>query len=443
MQRSSDSIAALAAALAKAQIELSNPEKSLVGTIEAQAGEGSQRLFRYAPLSSGLEIVRKTLGQHEIATVQTTAIDQSAGIINLTTVLAHASGEWIASDWPVCAIADTATPHRMGAALTYARRYALFTLVGIAGEDDLDAPDLVTPTTPSSGLEKPKGVSARSNGGAQPYHGHRPPVRRQDRGVSSLGAPSLAQPSLAAEESPELRARLLAELNDLAGNDDAALWAKQSLAEKNKLTAADAQCVEDAFQKKLATLQESSVPVAYGVDLPNQSDPTLSGAASTVDKAINTDAVDKGVLSFPEPRRIRDKEHLRFVARQPCLRCGRRPSDPHHIRFAQNRALGRKVSDEFTVPLCRGHHREVHRSGDEAKWWLAAGIDPMVQARALWCKTHPLPAAPDNATTDGAGPAAPVSSNRPSTKRDRGTSTRSRRGGAVSETNPNLPARPQ
>ena len=109
-----------------------------------------QRLFRYAPLSSGLEIVRKTLGQHEIATVQTTAIDQTAGIINLTTVLAHASGEWIASDWPVCAISETATPHRMGAALTYARRYALFTLVGIAGEDDLDAPDLISPAPPAN-----------------------------------------------------------------------------------------------------------------------------------------------------------------------------------------------------------------------------------------------------------------------------------------------------
>ena len=248
MQRSSDSIAALAAALAKAQIELSNPEKSLVGTIEAQVGEGAQRLFRYAPLSSGLEIVRKTLGQHEIATVQTTALDQSAGIINLTTVLAHSSGEWIASDWPVCAIADTATPHRMGAALTYARRYALFTLVGIAGEDDLDAPDLVTPTTPSSGLEKPKGVSARSNGGAQPHHGHRLPVRRQDKKVSSLVASasnSLAQPNLAPEESAQLRSRLLAELNELAGNDEAALWAKRSLPDKNKLTVADAQCIEE------------------------------------------------------------------------------------------------------------------------------------------------------------------------------------------------------
>ena len=104
-------------------------------------GEG-ERTFRYAPLASGLDIVRKTLGQHEIATIQTTAVDQAVGIVNLTTMLAHASGEWIASDWPVCAVAEMANPQRMGAALTYARRYALFTLVGIAGEDDLDCPDL-------------------------------------------------------------------------------------------------------------------------------------------------------------------------------------------------------------------------------------------------------------------------------------------------------------
>src|SRR6516164_5306051 len=159
MQRSSLSIAALATALAKAQTELTNPEKSLVGTIEPQRGQGGARLFRYAPLSSGLEIVRKTLGQHEIATVQTTAVDQAAGIVNLTTVLAHSSGEWIASDWPVCAIRETAAPHRMGAALTYARRYALFTLVGIAGEDDLDAPDLAGGAT-----ETPKKLVTSGNG---------------------------------------------------------------------------------------------------------------------------------------------------------------------------------------------------------------------------------------------------------------------------------------
>src|SRR5262249_50745363 len=108
------------------------------------------RTFRYAPLSSGLEIIRKSLTQQEIATVQTTSIDKDAGLVRLTTVLAHASGEWISSEWPVCAISDTTTPHRMGAALTYARRYALFTLVGIAGEDDLDAPDLAKVAEPTS-----------------------------------------------------------------------------------------------------------------------------------------------------------------------------------------------------------------------------------------------------------------------------------------------------
>jgi ERF superfamily len=140
MQRSSESIAKLAAALAKAQGELVNPEKSLTATVKTDGG-AAQQSFRYAPLSSGLEIVRKTLGQHEIAVVQSTSTDSATGMINLTTMLAHASGEWIASEWPVCALSETSAPHRLGAALTYARRYALFTLVGIAGEDDMDAPD--------------------------------------------------------------------------------------------------------------------------------------------------------------------------------------------------------------------------------------------------------------------------------------------------------------
>jgi ERF superfamily len=142
MHRSSESIAALAAALAKAQMVLSNPEKSLTGTVPSSRYDEPGRTFRYAPLSSGLDIVRKALGEHGIATLQTTVIDQDIQTVSLTTVLAHASGEWIASDWPVCALSDMAAPRRMGAAQTYARRYALFTLVGIAGEDDLDAPDL-------------------------------------------------------------------------------------------------------------------------------------------------------------------------------------------------------------------------------------------------------------------------------------------------------------
>src|SRR5215204_4754190 len=145
MHRSSESIGAIATALAKAQGELTNPEKSLTATIRSPFPREGDRTFRYAPLSSGLEIVRKVLGAHEIATVQTTSIDNESGLIRLTTLLAPSSGEWVSSDWPVCPVSETAAPHRMGAALTYARRYALFTLVGIAGEDDLDAPDLTAP----------------------------------------------------------------------------------------------------------------------------------------------------------------------------------------------------------------------------------------------------------------------------------------------------------
>jgi hypothetical protein len=106
-------------------------------------------------------------------------------------------------------------------------------------------------------------------------------------------------------------------------------------------------------------------------------------------------AIDKTVLALPTPRRIRDREHVKAVAKQPCLICGRRPADAHHLRFAQSPALGRKVSDEFTVPLCRGHHREVHRCGDESAWWIKGGIDPTAVARALWLKTHPLPSTPN------------------------------------------------
>src|SRR6476620_2341038 len=142
MHRCSETIGLIAGALAKAQIELANPEKSLTATIRSPFPREGDRSFRYAALASGLVLVRKPLGRHEIATVQTTSIDEGAGLIRLTTTLAHSSGEWVSSDWPVCPVTETATPHRMGAALTYARRYALFTLVGIAGEDDLDAPDL-------------------------------------------------------------------------------------------------------------------------------------------------------------------------------------------------------------------------------------------------------------------------------------------------------------
>lgn len=387
MHRSSESIASLAAALAKAQGELTNPEKSLVATIREKGASDTQRSFRYAPLSSGLDIVRKTLGHHEIAIVQTTEIEQQTGTVNLTTVLAHASGEWIASDWPVCAIADTATPHRMGAALTYARRYALFTLVGIAGEDDVDAPDLTAPAGQTS--EPKRAANPAYNGGGdgvQRPKGH--PGSTHGRRI-----PAPAKPILGPERSAQARDQLLAELKDIASSDAATIWAHRVLGAKNRLTAADARQVEDAFQAKLATIasinpEEVDAPVPRtGSSKPPAS---LRPRAAMDRNAPVPDGIDKSVLALPEPRRHRDKAHLQFVAKHPCLICGRAPADAHHLRFAQPRALGRKVSDEFTVPLCRGHHREVHRRGDEAKWWHDSGIDALVMARKLWVETHPV-----------------------------------------------------
>ena len=384
MQRSSPSIASLAAALAKAQAELVNPEKSLVGTIRSDRPGEAERAFRYAPLSSGLEIVRKTLGQHEIATVQTTAIDQSAGIVNLTTVLAHASGEWIASDWPVCPISETAAPHRMGAALTYARRYALFTLVGIAGEDDLDAPDLVTPQSQDGQLQRSKQAgNPHPNGG--PRDPIQPPPRRDKR-----HSPKSDTPSHGPKASADLRDRLLGEIGNISSTDDAALWGYCNLSAKNGLTSADAQCVEEAFRAVLATFIQP-------VEEFEQPLPPHNREASEAKNRQLPKPIDKSVLAFPELRRVRDRDHVKHVAAQACLICGRRPCDAHHLRFAQSRALSRKVSDEFTVPLCRGHHREIHRHGDEAAWWRGMRIDPTAAARALWLKTHPLPVSPDKA----------------------------------------------
>ncbi len=249
MHRSSETFAALAAALAKAQSQLVNPEKSCTATIRSGRPGETERSFRYAPLSSGLEIVRKTLGEHEIAVIQTTEIDEPSRILNLTTLLAHSSGEWIASHWPVCAVAEIANPHRMGAALTYARRYALFTLVGIAGEDDLDAPDLCVPT-PAAGP---------SNGGMQ--HPSQAPANGKARAVAKP-----ANPVLGVDDSAALRDRLLADVEALQSQAGATSWAREALAAKNKLTTADARQLEEASEHKLGNflLADASGPAASG-----------------------------------------------------------------------------------------------------------------------------------------------------------------------------------
>jgi hypothetical protein len=432
MHRSSDSIAALAAALAKAQMALTNPEKSLTGTLPGNRPDEPGRTFRYASLSSGLDIVRKVLGQHEIATLQTTVIDQDIQTVSLTTVLAHASGEWIASDWPVCTLSDMAAPRRMGAALTYARRYGLFTLVGIAGEDDLDAPDLAGQPAAGApkagnGFDQGKVNGSGAAGTLGAFAKNRKPWTPPKQ-------------ALAPEASATLRDRLVGELSGLASADEATIWAQRALGAKNTLRDVDAAVVEAAFASRMAELREgaeASLPsppeagegpaetteppgraglmaaLRASVDrgpakeaaLPADrrrrkrrpraeapSAPSRPSAPSAPELAPVNNAVlwhvDKTALPLSEPRRYRDRAHLEFVASQPCLVCGRQPCDAHHLRFMQPQALGRRVSDEFAVPLCRTHHRALHRHGDEAAWWTSAGLDAGAIAHRLWQHTR-------------------------------------------------------
>jgi len=294
----------------------------------------------------------------------------------------------------------------MGAALTYARRYALFTLVGIAGEDDLDAPDLPGMkldggTAGPSNPEKPNGHAGATDSS--------PPYRK---GLPHKIRPSV--PILDAEASAALRDRLAAEIAGLGSTNVAVEWARGSIAAKNTLTAVDAGTVETAFRDRMQVLE--SRPDASAEYLAAGPPGTASSLGSVVAQApsleetrptalsrhkggrqrrsrtaaaLQGERIDKSALTITEPRRYRNQEHLRFVAQQACLVCGRKPSDPHHLRFMQPRALGRKVSDEFVAPLCRIHHRAAHRAGDERAWWKQAGIDPVKVARELWTKSRP------------------------------------------------------
>jgi hypothetical protein len=392
MHRSSDTIATIAAALAKAQVELTNPEKSLVATIRSPFPREPDRTFRYAPLSSGLDIIRKSLGRHEIATIQATAIDTEAGLLRLTTVLAHSSGEWISSEWPVCQISDIASAQRVGAALTYARRYALFALVGIAGEDDLDAPDLAAEPNPAT--ELPRALDHRG----QPNEHFQAAQRTASHDRKPTGSPARSV-ILGEQLSASLRESLIQQMAAINSADEAAAWAHRSLPAKNTLTVADAKIVEERFAARLCAVGDRQEPGANGPpaagtpggrspDGPRHAvaEPSMIAGASTAgtpSKGTKKRCSD-AVRALGKPVRLRDKDHRKFVLRQPCLVCGRVPSDSHHLTFTQPRALGRRVSDEFTVPVCRVHHRELHRSGDEAAWWRGFNIDPLPVALKLW-----------------------------------------------------------
>jgi ERF superfamily len=410
MHRSSESVAAIATALAKAQTELSNPEKAMVGTIY-NARLDSPQSFRYASLSSGLDIIRKTLGGQQIAIAQTTNIDRVSGTVNLTTVPLHTSGEWISSDWPVCQLSETTAPHRMGAALTYARRYALFTIVGIAGEDHLDALPNATDDPAATLIVVDSGLAPNPNLAPVPV---RPTQLRTGNGTS----PPVRQ-TLGAEESAAVRAQLVQEIEALP-EDELQLRAIAILKAKNRLAAHDAKQVEGAFlarialqgalpseaaasappddtprrprgrSKKVKSTAEQSAPPPVASEPRVDSNPPAT-AASQSDAGLAK--IQKSELAIGELRRHRDKAHLKFVASRPCLVCERSPAEAHHVRFAQARAMGRKVSDEFTVPLCRAHHRDNHRYGDEKAWWSRASIDPIEISQRLWAisRNHDQP----------------------------------------------------
>ena len=374
MQQSSTSVGALAAALAKAQAEIANPEKSLTATIISPFPREGSRTFKYASLSSGLDLVRKCLGQHEIATIQTTTIDRDSGLIKLTTTLVHASGEWVSSDWPVSPIGDTASPHRLGAALTYARRYALFTLVGIAGEDDLDAPDL--PSANVASPSQPGFLNTDLYADAMHVDLSKAPGPGSQSAPRQVRSKQPRLSTLSPQDSDALRLQLVSELEHLTNSEALAKWAHRILPLKNQLSAADAQVIEAAFSTKLSQL-ETFEASASNQDVSNR-----------IDQSAQDSSSEQQVTIISKPVRERDRNHLRFVASQPCLLCGRTPSDAHHVKFAEQRAMGRKVSDRFTVPVCRLHHRELHKRGDERAWWDANTIDPLAVAARLWGKTR-------------------------------------------------------
>jgi hypothetical protein len=194
---------------------------------------------------------------------------------------------------------------------------------------------------------------------------------------------------LDSEQSAALREKLLTQLGNVISADLAAAWAREALSAKNSLTATDAKLVEDAFERRLSEIPSSDAAASSNDESsgPEIAGPQVIATTASID-AGQARGIDKSVLAVAAPRRYRNREHLRYVAQQACLVCGRKPSDPHHLGFTQPRALGRKVSDEFAVPLCRGHHRAVHRSRDERGWWRQAGIDPIKVARRLWKETH-------------------------------------------------------
>jgi len=211
-----------------------------------------------------------------------------------------------------------------------------------------------------------------------------------------------------------VREQLVVDIGQLQSPDEAADWVHKNLSLKNTLTAADADLVEADFRERLATLESASTKgEEQSESAPKQ------GSAPSVEEPFLASMEDPPAAPMTLPRaatvrrrrvagktiRLRDKEHCKFVATQPCVVCGRTPTEAHHIRFAQPRALGRKVSDEYAVPVCRLHHRDLHDYGDEASWWAGVGIDPLPIALELWRRSR-LPYSLDATWTESSSDAA-------------------------------------
>ena len=224
--------------------------------------------------------------------------------------------------------------------------------------------------------------------------------RTASRDGKAGGSP--ARSVLGEQLSASLRESLIQQIAAINSADEAATWAHRSLPAKNTLTVADAKIVEERFAARLRAIGDrhepdgpSNAPAAVGTPGGRSPDgpphavagsSVIAGAstAGTHSKGSKKQSRSDAVRALGKTVRLRDKDHRKFVLRQPCLVCGRVPSDSHHLTFTQSRALGRRVSDEFTVPVCRVHHRELHRSGDEAAWWRRLNIDPLPVALKLW-----------------------------------------------------------
>ena len=247
--------------------------------------------------------------------------------------------------------------------------------------------------------------------------------RRESPAMDSVAIACMAsgRPLLSPEQSAALREKLVTELGTITSADLAAIWAQEALTAKNSLTAADAKLVEDAFEHRLSELAPSATAEAADDAAPSP-DVDLVGAHATLAKGSGdldqSNGISKSELVTARPRRYRNPEHLRYVAQQACLICGRKQSDPHHLRYLQPRALGRKASDEFAVPLCRSHHRAVHRAGDEQAWWKAAGIDPVKIARQLWRQTRLDDPEPHHQPGLAARPETPSTASAPVSRRE-------------------------